>query len=167
MPPLNPQPGAAWQQEHDAQCCPLAFVVKLLHCTLIAPSSFFALLRVQTLHVFFADACQFSPGRLPQAITVAASDDTDKRWQNSNFGACVSLYAPGADVRSAYNNATNGYRLASGTSMAAPLAAGVAALHLQRYPAATQVEVWLTPCLYTMTQALGRIDLSSPWAAES
>ncbi|KAK9830654.1 hypothetical protein WJX74_000403 [Apatococcus lobatus] len=88
-----------------------------------------------------SDACQFSPGRLPQAITVAASTSTDTRWQDSNFGSCVSLFAPGANVRSAYNNATNGYRLASGTSMAAPLAAGVAALHLQRYPDAAQLEV--------------------------
>lgn len=88
-----------------------------------------------------ADACLVSPGRLPQAITVAASDETDTRWPQSNYGPCVTLFAPGANVLSAFNNATNGYRLASGTSMSCPLTAGRAALHLQRYPFATQQEV--------------------------
>ncbi len=48
-----------------------------------------------------ADACDLSPARLPQCVTVAATDVSDTRWSGSNYGSCVDLYAPGVAITSA------------------------------------------------------------------
>ena len=44
------------------------------------------------------DACGISPAKVPGAITVAATDSSDQRWDYSNYGTCVDLYAPGVQV---------------------------------------------------------------------
>jgi subtilisin family serine protease/recombinational DNA repair protein RecR len=87
-------------------------------------------------------ACNYSPGRLPAAITVAASDQSDHRATFSNHGSCNDLFAPGVSVLSAYNTSDTSSATISGTSMAAPHVAGAAALALQRSPAATPAQVW-------------------------
>lgn len=46
-----------------------------------------------------ADACGISPAKVPGAITVAATDSSDGRWDYSNYGTCVDVYAPGVQVR--------------------------------------------------------------------
>ena len=88
-----------------------------------------------------ADACQLSPARLPAGITVAASDKTDTRWPNSNYGRCVDLYGPGVAVLSALHTSDTATMTASGTSMACPHVSGVAALYLQSNPTAQPNEV--------------------------
>ena len=88
-----------------------------------------------------ADACQLSPARLPAGITVAASDKTDTRWPNSNYGSCVDLYAPGVAVLSAMHTSDTATMTASGTSMSCPHVSGVAALYLQSNPTAQPNEV--------------------------
>ncbi|KAL3162994.1 hypothetical protein ABBQ32_009426 [Trebouxia sp. C0010 RCD-2024] len=87
------------------------------------------------------DACQLSPARLPAGITVAASDKTDTRWPNSNYGRCVDLYGPGVAVLSAMDTSDTATMTASGTSMACPHVSGVAALYLQSNPTAQPNEV--------------------------
>ncbi|MFP2957840.1 S8 family serine peptidase [Myxococcus sp. 1LA] len=88
-----------------------------------------------------ANACDYSPARLPAAITVGASDATDAVADLSNRGSCVDIFAPGIDIRSTVANPANGDELKEGTSMAAPHVTGAAALYLQRHPASTQQQV--------------------------
>lgn len=88
-----------------------------------------------------ADACGISPAKVPGAITVAATDSADGRWAYSNYGACVDVYAPGVQVRSAMFYTKTANITASGTSMACPVVSGISALYLQANPAAVPSEV--------------------------
>ncbi len=73
-----------------------------------------------------ADACSSSPSSAPGTMTVGSVDWYDRKAVDSNWGGCVDLYAPGVSVQSARNG--GGSTVMSGTSMAAPHVAGVAAL---------------------------------------
>lgn len=88
-----------------------------------------------------ADACGFSPARLPAAITVGTSTATDTRSSTSNFGTCVDLFAPGVNIPSAWHTSTTATNTLSGSSMAAPHVAGAAALYLQTHPTASTAAV--------------------------
>lgn len=81
-----------------------------------------------------ADACQFSPARAPSALTIGATDRTDARASYSNFGSCVDMYAPGTSITSAWISGATSSRTISGTSMAAPHVAGLAARLQQAQP---------------------------------
>nr|BFE63494.1 hypothetical protein GCM10020063_080200 [Dactylosporangium thailandense] len=87
------------------------------------------------------DACTESPSRVQEAIVVGATDEADFRASFSNYGPCVDLFAPGVRIESAWYQSTNDYAWADGTSMAAPLVAGDAALLLQAHPDWTPAQV--------------------------
>ena len=87
------------------------------------------------------DACNYSPARVTQALTVAATDKNDAKASWSNYGTCVDLFAPGVGITSAWGTGDSVTNTISGTSMATPHVAGVAALYLSTNPTATMSQV--------------------------
>jgi len=81
-----------------------------------------------------ADACNFSPARAPSALTIGATEKNDAQASYSNFGRCVDMYAPGSGITSAWISGSTATRTISGTSMAAPHVAGLAARLQQAQP---------------------------------
>ncbi len=84
--------------------------------------------------------CLDIPAELPGVVTVSAADPNGQRAAYSNYGrGVVDIMAPGSDVLSTYPNRT--WAPLSGTSMAAPHAAGVLALLAARQPRATPAQL--------------------------
>ena len=88
-----------------------------------------------------ADACSSSPARAPSAITVGAIDRTDAQASYSNFGSCVDIWAPGTGITSAWIGGSTASRTISGTSMASPHVAGLAARLAQAFPGISNTEI--------------------------
>lgn len=88
-----------------------------------------------------ADASTSSPARVPEAITVGATDVNDVFAYYSNFGSLVDILAPGSGITSDWNSSTTATNTISGTSMATPHVTGVAALYLKANPGKTPAEV--------------------------
>jgi subtilisin family serine protease len=87
------------------------------------------------------DACERTPARMPAALTMAGSTSSDARATNSNWGNCVDLFAPGAQIVSSWNTGNNASASLTGTSMAAAFGSGVAALVLESQPDALPLVV--------------------------
>ncbi|NNK63149.1 MAG: S8 family peptidase, partial [Gemmatimonadetes bacterium] len=88
-----------------------------------------------------ADACTASPASAPTALTVGSSTSSDSRSSFSNFGSCVDIFAPGSSITSATYSSDTSTGNKSGTSMASPHVAGVAALILSGDPSLTPGQV--------------------------
>lgn len=89
-----------------------------------------------------ADACNYSPARVGEAITVNSSTSSDARSSFSNWGSCTDIFAPGSSIKSAWYTSDTATNTISGTSMATPHVAGVAALYLHQNGYQSPSTVW-------------------------
>ncbi|MFD0784029.1 S8 family serine peptidase, partial [Micromonospora azadirachtae] len=87
------------------------------------------------------NACNYSPARVGPAITVGATQNNDAAASFSNYGTCVDILAPGVNITSAWYTSNTATNTISGTSMASPHVAGVAALVLSASPGLTPQQV--------------------------
>uniref|UniRef100_A0AAR2L2D7 Proprotein convertase subtilisin/kexin type 9 n=1 Tax=Pygocentrus nattereri TaxID=42514 RepID=A0AAR2L2D7_PYGNA len=91
------------------------------------------------------DACLYSPASEPEVITVGATNAADQPLSagttGTNVGRCVDLFAPGDDIISASSDCPTCFTTKSGTSQAAALVAGIAAVLLNANPKASPADV--------------------------
>jgi len=87
------------------------------------------------------NACNQSPARVGEAITVGATTRTDARSSFSNKGTCLDIFAPGSSIKSAWKTNNTATKIISGTSMASPHVAGAAVLFLQQNTSASPAAV--------------------------
>jgi subtilisin family serine protease len=87
------------------------------------------------------DACKTSPARVTEAMTISATDSSDRKASWANYGNCVDWFAPGVGITSAWGSSNTATNTISGTSMATPHTTGVAAVYLQTHTSATPQQV--------------------------
>mmetsp|Transcript_25216 Transcript_25216/g.27950 ORF Transcript_25216/g.27950 Transcript_25216/m.27950 type:complete len:390 (+) Transcript_25216:33-1202(+) len=87
-------------------------------------------------------ACTFSPAAAEGSFTVGSTDNRDARSGFSNFGTCMNIFAPGTNVLSSWIGSPTATRTISGTSMACPHVAGLAAEYWAQHPTDTAKDVW-------------------------
>jgi aqualysin 1 len=109
-----------------------------------------------------ANACNYSPARVAEALTVGSTTSSDARSSFSNFGSCVNIFAPGTSITSAWHTSNTATNTISGTSMASPHVAGVAALYLQTNTGASPAAVGNAIINNATTGRLSGIGTGSP-----
>jgi subtilisin family serine protease len=87
------------------------------------------------------NACNSSPARVPEAITVGATQNNDQKASFSNYGTCLDIFAPGVSITSSWNTSDSATNTISGTSMATPHVVGAAALVASANPTFTPQQV--------------------------
>jgi subtilisin family serine protease len=87
------------------------------------------------------NACSEAPAGATNVLTVGSTTSTDAESSFSNYGTCVDLLAPGSAIYSSDYLVDNQVVTKSGTSMASPHVAGVAAQYLALNPTATPAQV--------------------------
>ncbi|MER7420854.1 S8 family serine peptidase [Micromonospora peucetia] len=87
------------------------------------------------------NACNTSPARTAEGITVGSTTNTDARSSFSNIGTCLDIFAPGSSITSAWHTNDTSTNTISGTSMATPHVVGAAALVASANPSWTPQQV--------------------------
>ncbi|MFI7647733.1 S8 family peptidase [Micromonospora sp. NPDC049460] len=87
------------------------------------------------------NACNTSPARTAEGITVGSTTNTDARSSFSNIGTCLDIFAPGSSITSAWYTSDSATNTISGTSMATPHVVGAAALVASANPSWTPQQV--------------------------
>jgi subtilisin family serine protease len=92
-----------------------------------------------------ANACNYSPASASAVTSVMSSTSSDAKSSFSNFGSCAHVYAPGSSITSAWHTSTSATNTISGTSMASPHVAGVAALYKSTFGDASSstIRTWI------------------------
>ena len=106
------------------------------------------------------DACTGSPSGSPRALTVAGSDIRDQKASFSSYGACVDIVAPGVNITAPY--IPGGFRALSGTSMASPHVAGIAAVLQSQTPAQDAQTLKQNIISVALPGKLGGFDIITP-----
>ncbi len=108
----------------------------------------------------------------PTIVSVGASDENDARAKSSNYGPkSVDIFAPGVDILSLARN--GGTQYLDGTSMAAPVVTGAAALLWSIKPGLSAAEMkalllnssFKAPALRGLCVSNGRLDLAKAVAS--
>jgi subtilisin family serine protease len=118
------------------------------------------------------NACNYTPARIPDVITVGASDRSDNKANFSNHGPCIDIVAPGVNIfSSAVRNQSNlpscadddgdGYANCSGTSMASPHVAGIVAHFLESHKGASPAGVSTAMISAATRGALSNLTVST------
>ena len=110
------------------------------------------------------DACRFSPASAPNAITVGASADGDELPYFTNYGSCVDIFAPGADILGASHRCSDCSQIWDGTSFACPLVSGAAAILLQQQPLLTPDEIFKQLVSLSTNNALNFSTIPFPYS---
>ena len=82
-----------------------------------------------------------SPGKLKDVINVGATDASDSRASWSNYGSCITMFAPGVSVAAPDYYSDVALASWNGTSVSAPMVSGAVALYLQGHPTASPATV--------------------------
>lgn len=109
-----------------------------------------------------ADACLESPSSAARALTVGATTSTDARASYSNYGTCLDLFAPGSSITSDYIGSNTATASMSGTSMASPHVAGIAARYLETNPSASPATVGTALISASLTNIVTGAGTGSP-----
>lgn len=109
------------------------------------------------------DACTTSPSsNKVSALTVGATTRTDVRASYSNFGTCLDMFAPGSEIDSAWISNNSSTNRLSGTSMAAPHVAGLAARYLSAAPSSSPATVMSALINSSTSNVVTSIGTGSP-----
>ncbi len=108
------------------------------------------------------NACRYSPASAAGAVTVGATGTTDARSSFSNYGSCLDIFAPGQGITSSSIGSDTARATFSGTSMASPHVAGVAALLLAETPTATVESISQALVLNSTAGVVGNAGSLSP-----